>query len=169
MLTKRQTSIFLDLCENAGNYCKANTFTEKYNVSLRTVQNDIKAIKDESEKEINCFTIESKVPFGTRINVLNKEKYLNYVSYLKSQNDEYSLSDKDDRIYKLLQFLLSQRKSISLTKCSDYIFVSKSTLANDLKELETAIKKYNLRLIQSKGYLWIDGLERDKIIFLMEN
>ena len=52
------------------------------------------------------------------------------------QSDEYNINYRDDRIYKLLNFLLSQRKSISLTKCADYIYVSKSTLTSDLKELE---------------------------------
>jgi lichenan operon transcriptional antiterminator len=36
----------------------------------------------------------------------------------------------------------------------------KSTLAIDFKDLENILSKYSLRLIKSKGYIYIDGLER---------
>ncbi|EDP11509.1 BglG family transcription antiterminator [Amedibacillus dolichus] len=169
MLIKRQISILLEMSNQVGEYYKANHFSDKFNVSLRTVQNDLKAIKEETLMYKNDFIIESKVPFGTRIIVMHNEKFKQFINDLKLQSDEFNTNDRDDRIYKLLNFLLDQRKSISITKCADYIFVSKSTLMLDLKELETIISKYSLRLIQSKGYLWIDGLERDKRICLMDN
>lgn len=169
MLTKRQSSIFLELCEKVGEYYKANYFSDRFNVSLRTIQNDIKAIKDDTVSYSDIFEIESRVPFGTRIRVLDKERFTQYSNDIRIQSDEYNTNYRDDRIYKILNFLLGQRKSISLTKCADYIYVSKSTLTSDLKELEKLLSKYTLRLIQSKGYIWIDGLERDKRICLMDN
>lgn len=168
MLTRRQINLFIEMSKKSGEYYKANFFSEKFNVSLRTIQNDIKILKDDSSSHSDVYVIESKVPFGTRIKIVNKKKFNQYISELKAQSDEFNISYRDDRIYKLLNYLLSQRKSISLTKCADYIFVSKSTLALDLKELESIISKYSLRLIQSKGYVWIDGLERDKRICLMD-
>ena len=116
----------------------------------------------------DIFIIDSRVPFGTRIKILDRERFAHYLNDLKMQSDEYNINYRDDRIYKLLNFLLSQRKSISLTKCADYIYVSKSTLTSDLKELEKTLSKFSLRLIQTKGYIWIDGLERDKRICLMD-
>ncbi|MEG0469576.1 MAG: PRD domain-containing protein, partial [Longicatena sp.] len=169
MLTKRQSSIFLELCEKIGEYYKANYFSDKFNVSLRTIQNDIKAIKDDTSSLSDIFDIDSKVPFGTRIKVLDSDRFAQYLGEMKLQSDEFNINYRDDRIYKLLNFLLSQRKSISLTKCADYIFVSKSTLTSDLKELEKILSKFSLRLIQTKGYIWIDGLERDKRTCLMDN
>ena len=168
MLTKRQSSIFLELCEKVGEYYKANYFSDKFNISLRTIQNDIKAIKEDTASLSDIFIIDSRVPFGTRIKILDRERFAHYLNDLKMQSDEYNINYRDDRIYKLLNFLLSQRKSISLTKCADYIYVSKSTLTSDLKELEKTLSKFSLRLIQTKGYIWIDGLERDKRICLMD-
>ncbi|MEG0735853.1 MAG: HTH domain-containing protein, partial [Longicatena sp.] len=147
MLTKRQSSIFLELCEKIGEYYKANYFSDKFNVSLRTIQNDIKAIKDDTSSLSDIFDIDSKVPFGTRIKVLDSDRFAQYLGEMKLQSDEFNINYRDDRIYKLLNFLLSQRKSISLTKCADYIFVSKSTLTSDLKELEKILSKFSLRLI----------------------
>lgn len=169
MLAKRQSSILLELCEKVGEYYKANYFSDKFNVSLRTIQNDIKALKEETVSYSNIFEIESKVPFGTRIKVLDNDKFTLYINTIKLQSDEMNSNYRDDRIYKILNFLLSQRKSISLTKCADYIYVSKSTLTSDLKDLEKILSKFSLHLVQMKGYIWIDGLERDKRIFLMDN
>lgn len=169
MLTKRQASIFLELTNKVGYWFKANYFSNKYNVSLRTIQNDIKAIKDFSSTNENAFIIESKVPFGTRIKIVDNEQFTKKLNEIRMQSDELSLNYKDDRVFKLLHFLLNQRQSISLTKCADYIYVSKSTLTTDLKELEKVLNKFSLRLIQTKGLVYIDGLERDKRICLMEN
>lgn len=112
MLTKRQSSIFLELCEKVGEYYKANYFSDKFNISLRTIQNDIKAIKEDTASLSDIFIIDSRVPFGTRIKILDRERFAHYLNDLKMQSDEYNINYRDDRIYKLLNFLLSQRKSI---------------------------------------------------------
>lgn len=165
MLTKRQIQILLDFCEQENTYLKANHFADELNISLRTVQNDIKAIKIELDNEPS-FTIESRVPFGTRIIIHDRIAFELFISGMENQN-EGTISDKEGRIHKLVIYLLNQRKSIRLEQCADYVYVSKSTLLNDLKDCETILKKYSLRLIQSVGYLWIDGLERDKRMCLI--
>ncbi len=168
MLTKRQTQIFLELCDSEGEYFKANYFATKLDVSLRTVQNDLTTIKEETNKE-EGFQIESKVPFGTRIVIKNKMAFQAYLDSIQSEGEETNLSNRDGRIQHLLIFLLSQKRSVSMTKCANCIFVSKSTLLSDLKELEKILDRFSLHLIQSKGYVWIDGLERDKRMCLIEN
>lgn len=168
MLTKRQSDIFLEMCDKPNEYFKAKHFSEKFNVSLRTIQNDLKCIKNEMDS-IEGIEVESKVPTGTRIIVRSSEAFLKYINNLSIQTEDISLNYKEGRVQKLLRFLLDQRKSVSLTKCANYIFVSKSTLTSDLKSLEKILKRYSLRLMQSKGYVWIDGLERDKRICLIDN
>lgn len=168
MLIKRQIHILLDMSHRVGEYYKANYFSDKLNVSLRTIQNDLKTIKEEAASYHDAFIVESKVPFGTRIVVNDQKKFKQYMTELKVQCDECNGNYRDDRVFKLLNFLLEQRKSISINKCADTMFVSKSTLMIDLKELDCMLSKYALRLIQSKGYIWIDGLERDKRICLMD-
>ena len=166
MLTKRQIEIFLELYENQNEYLKAKHFSESMDVSLRTIQNDLKAIKEEMTKHGEALNVESKVPFGTRIIIHNAMKAQKFVDSLKTNDD--SLNYQNDRLHRLLSFLLNQRRSISLNKCADFIYVSKSTLLNDLQKLDLILNKYSLHLIQSKGYVWIDGLERDKRMCLIE-
>ena len=98
MLTKRQSSIFLELCEKVGEYYKANYFSDKFNISLRTIQNDIKAIKEDTASLSDIFIIDSKVPFGTRIRILDNERFSQYLSNLKLQSDEFNINYRDYRI-----------------------------------------------------------------------
>ena len=126
MLTKRQIEIFLELYENQNEYLKAKHFSESMDVSLRTIQNDLKAIKEEMTKHGEALNVESKVPFGTRIIIHNAMKAQKFVDSLKTNDD--SLNYQNDRLHRLLSFLLNQRRSISLNKCADFIYVSKSTL-----------------------------------------
>lgn len=169
MLTKRQIEILLELSGKPGKYFKANQFSDKLNVSLRTIQNDLKAIKNELYSEIDILEIDSKVPFGTRIIVKNQTAFEKYIESLKTKTEETFLNYKDNRIHHLLLFLLNQRRSVTLNNCADIIYVSKSTLLNDLKNLEEILEQFSLHLIQSKGYVWIDGLERDKRMCLIDN
>ncbi len=76
MLIKRQIHILLDMSHRVGEYYKANYFSDKLNVSLRTIQNDLKTIKEEAASYHDAFIVESKVPFGTRI-VVNDQKNSN--------------------------------------------------------------------------------------------
>lgn len=75
MLTRRQINLFIEMSKKSGEYYKANFFSEKFNVSLRTIQNDIKILKDASSSHSDVYVIESKVPFGTRIKIVNKKKF----------------------------------------------------------------------------------------------
>ena len=78
MLTKRQIEIFLQFCEHENEYLKANHFSDELNVSLRTVQNDLKVIKKEMQDQ-TAFEIESKVPFGTRLIVHDQKDFDEYL------------------------------------------------------------------------------------------
>ena len=50
MLNQRQIEILLELCNHTEEYLTASYFADKLNVSLRTVQGDMKAIKTELEE-----------------------------------------------------------------------------------------------------------------------
>lgn len=167
MLTNRQFSIFEEMSLNPGTYFKAIGFTKKYGVSLRSVQNDIIAVKTEMERFSNIFRIVSKVPFGTKINVLEIDAYTPLINNLHKQYQIDSSSEKKERPYKLLSLLLYCKKSISAAECEDYLYISRSTLYSDLKKLEEIVSKYSLEVVRSNSMISIKGLERDKRICLM--
>lgn len=42
-------------------------------------------------------------------------------------------------------------------------------MINDLKDVEKVLNKFSLKLLQSVGYVWVDGLERDCRMCLIDN
>lgn len=167
MLTNRQYNIFNEMSLHPGMYFKANSFTQKYSVSLRSVQNDLIALKDELEKYADVFQIVSKVPFGTMIVVHNNDRFQAVLNDLQKQYQIESTSDEKERPFKLLSLLLYRKRSISAVECADYLYVSKSTLSSDLKKLENIVAKYSLEVVRSKAMISLKGMERDKRICLM--
>ena len=74
MLNQRQIEILLEFCNHTEEYLTASYFAEKLNVSLRTVQGDMKAIKQELEEE-SCACIVSKASKGSCIEVRDSDEF----------------------------------------------------------------------------------------------
>jgi lichenan operon transcriptional antiterminator len=124
MLTKRQTLILSELNKNAGEWVKANSLADLFNVSLRTVQNDIKTIKKFVNENDISYHIESKVPFGTRLIIDDASRYAEDLQEATTQIYDANLNDKESRIQTLLHFLMDQHKSVSISRCAESIYVS---------------------------------------------
>jgi len=169
MLNKRQNQIIIELAENAGTFMKTTYFSNKMNVSARTIQNDINAIKEDTKGSETIFSIETIPQNGSRLNVINQAEFTEYVCTVKERINTIDLNIKADRVNHLLHFLLNQNKPISLAKCAEYVFVSKTTIISDIKDLDNILSKYSLTSDQVKGDIVINGLERDKRMCLIDN
>lgn len=168
MLNKRINSIISILYEKIDSYVKTSFLAESLNVTPRTIQNDLKEIKKRYSNYSKIFSIESKTPFGTKLKIHDHNRFINFLSFINENNND-SLNNKVNRINKLLHFLMNQSSPVSLSKCADSVFVSKSTIILDLKNLENILNKYSLKLNQTKGTICVIGLERDKRMCLIDN
>ena len=161
MLSRRQLEILLELCENSGRYMTAPYFAQKQQVSLRTIQSDIRAIKDELAKS-SCVEFQSASPKGSRITVKDPTEFIALKENLYQQFSNTSLNYQNERISQILLLLLKQHRSISYYDVENTIFVSRSTLLNDLKRVESILQKYHLEMLRGSNKLVIDGSEIDK-------
>lgn len=161
LFNSRQLKIFVHLCYNPDAYFNAKFFAKEHGVTIRTIQNDITTIKKEYGSCKNIFDIQTVVPQGTRLVVKDQELFESFMYDLKKDNEEY-LTSKDNRISVLLNYILNQKSKISIDKCAKAVFVSNSTMHKNLKDLGEVAKKYSLTLKQNRGYVVIEGLERDK-------
>jgi len=169
MLNKRQNTIILELAQNEQEYVKTSHFSDELNVSSRTIQNDFNYIKSEIEQYAQDFYLENSQQYGTRLIIKNSQKFEKFIDEIKNSNASIDLNYKNDRVNHLLRYLLSQSKPISLDDLADYVFVSRSTIVLDLKDVETVFEKYNLKIVKSKSEVSIEGLERDKRMCLIDN
>lgn len=161
MLSQRQLEILLELCENAGTYMTASYFADSHSVSLRSIQNDMKAIRGEVE-QTDCIRYESAVPKGSRILITDQDAYISLRDNLYRQCSNIPAAGQNERIGQLILTLFEQHRAVSLFDLEQKMYVSRSTLFSDLKKAEEILEKYDLELLRSQSRLMVDGKEIDK-------
>lgn len=161
MLNQRQLEILLELCENEGQFMTASYFADSHGVSLRTIQNDMKAIRKEVEKS-PCIRYESAVPKGSRIRIVDADAYTELRDSLYRQCSDAPAAGQNERIGQIVMTLLQQHRAVGLFDLENMIYVSRSTLFTDLKKVEEVLGKYHLELLRSQSRLLVDGKEIDK-------
>ena len=68
-----------------------------------------------------------------------------------------------------MHLLLKEHRAISLYDLESAVFVSRSTLLNDLKGVSEVVARYNLELLRSSNKVIIDGSEINKrLLSLMD-
>ena len=161
MLNQRQIEIMLELCENCGQYMSASYFAEKHQVSRRTIQSDMKQLKDELGG-IDFLELQTIVPKGSRVIVKDSSAFSDYKEKLYQQFGSTAANYQEERINQLLLLLLDQHRAISLYDVENTVFVSRSTVINDLKRVGEILQKYDLELMRGSNKFSIDGNEINK-------
>lgn len=167
MFNQRQLEILLELCENSDHYMTASYFAKKQQVSLRTIQNDIKQIKNELAGTA-CLEFQSVAPKGSRILVKDLSAFAALKDSLYQQFTNTSMNYQNERINQILLLLLNQHRAMSMYDIENTIYVSRSTLFNDLKRVADVLAKYNLELLRSSNKVMVDGSEVNKRMCLSE-
>ena len=156
MLNQRQIEILMEFCNHSEEFLNASYFAEKLGVSLRTIQGDMKVIRQELEDE-TCASLVSKASKGTCIEVTDYDEFSAFVNSLYQQYTTVSLNYPTSRISKILLLLLSRHRAVSISEMEEKYFVSRSTLLNDLKKVEEVLDQYNLELLRGNNKVMIDG------------
>lgn len=130
-------------------------------VSSRTVRTDLKVL--EEHLSIN--------QLGAEIKAIRSQGYLLEVNdeqvftqYLKSivKEDERLPIEPEDRVQFLIKKFLLSLEYLKIDQLADELFVSRSTLQNDLKDVKVVINRYNLHLKRKPNYgLKISGSEKN--------
>lgn len=152
MLSNRQIEI-LSLIKETNEPITAEWIAKELNVSDRTVRNDIKSIQPECHKL--GISIESFRGKGYKIHILDEELFSNEFSKMKreiNKENGQNFSEQKDRVVFLLKRLLLEKESIKLEGFEEELYVSKSTMQNDLKIVKGILQKYNLKLVNRPHY-----------------
>lgn len=161
MLNKRQLQMMNDL-EKTKAPITAHALAKKYEVSLRTIRNDVDEIALVVKKNHGNFIRLPRV--GMRIVTIESisRKIENEI-----QLRDFGSLDSDKRQRLLLLAFLLKPAPLTLGGLCDLFEVSKGTIVNEIKELNVFIKQYGLELkgIKNKGYFLI-GKELDVVSLL---
>lgn len=167
-MNQRQIKIILELWQNQGDFLTSAHFAENLGVSRRTVQTDLKEVKTVFENE-KCAEILSVTSKGTCLKILDEEGLSSFINHLYQDTTVVTLNDPASRENQILLLLLNQYRPVSMMDIEDRLFISHSTLLNDLKRISETLAHYRLELVKSGNRLLITGSEIAKRQCLMEN
>lgn len=158
MLTKRQKEMIQEFERHSPSFLTADHFVEKFQVSMRTVQSDIKKIREHL----------ATTRYAELISVASKGSQLIIKDYTafqvnNQQKEIISESNQSDRVRKLCVLLLNQKRPINRQKILDQLFIASSTLNMDLKEADKLLSNYQLSVERKRNSgIFISGNEYDK-------
>lgn len=146
-MNKRQSEILRKMLEEQMNVTSSN-IAELFHVSLRTAQNDLRAILN--------YCDENNMPYT----------YSRKTGYKLQPTSSHELKDQNDanmRINYILRRFLFSVKPLKIETFVDQLFVSMTTLNKDIQVVKHILAKYDLKLV-SKPYhgSFIRGREYDK-------
>lgn len=147
----RLYSILNDLV-HADNYLNLQYFADKYDVSKRTIQNDIAyLLRMSSRKGYQLVLQRGK---GYLLEITNQSLLDDFMDSL-SQSKRF---DQKNRIKNILAYISLQKDYISMEEIADYFDISKTSVKNDMNEVEELAKSYEVNLEKKSHY----GVRIDK-------
>lgn len=158
MLDTRMKKIIVELSDSG--YVTASELAKILDLNEKTVRTTIGKMRDSLDEY--GVEIESKTRKGYHLLIHDQKKYQAFIN-----NDEL-LSKTDipnnskEREEWLLDYLLKQHKFVRIDDLSEMLYVSRSTITNDLRNVEDSLKSYHITLIRRPNYgLHIQGSEFD--------
>ncbi|MFD1362388.1 BglG family transcription antiterminator [Lentibacillus salinarum] len=119
-------------------------------VSSKTIRTDIKEISKLLNNDIAY--IESHRGKGFRINVINEDGFKQFLQKTVEKNNQVVPTEPENRIQFLIERLLLQSSYIKMDDLAEELFISRSTLQTDLKNVREVMERYNLFLDHKPNY-----------------
>ena len=160
MLSKRETQILKLLFDHKHTYLTSQEIASGIDVSNRTARKYLHLLEDALKQE-SLATIEAKQGNGY-------EFYLEEVKSQMASKDITTIQESNDRQYYILNRLFFEQSAVYVDAIADELFVSRSTISNDLVEIKKLITPYQIEL-QSKSNkgIFIVGNEQNIRHFIM--
>ncbi|MFE8700241.1 BglG family transcription antiterminator [Cytobacillus sp. FJAT-54145] len=152
MLNNRQTSILRELIA-ADSPITSEFLANIIQVTSRTIRNDIKELESLVEKYGS--TIKSTRGTGYEL-IINDNQLFRKLLQEISQ-DDISRSEEhpdlpEERVQYLIKRLLLEPNYVKLEDLADELFISKSTIQNDLRDVKEVLNKYGIVLDKRPNY-----------------
>jgi transcriptional antiterminator/mannitol/fructose-specific phosphotransferase system IIA component (Ntr-type) len=162
-MNNRVISIIYELCK-IDREVSIKGLAGKYEVSQRTIRNDLNKINELlQENKLQELSLKS----GGQ--VCRADDFENVLLFLSNRDFyTYKLS-KEERVKISASMLVNSSKYITLFTIAEHLFVSRTTIINDLVAIKNFIKQSGLQLLShpNKG-LRVEGAESSKRMFLIK-
>ncbi|MDF9825424.1 activator of the mannose operon (transcriptional antiterminator) [Breznakia sp. PF5-3] len=158
-MKNRTIYIIKTLLNNSETYMPLSFFSNELGVSVRTIQNDMKVVKE--AVSTYHLTLDNKRALGFKLdgNSENKEQlrmFLKMSSVDGSSNDFVEL-----RRQKIIQMLLSENKKTSINALADQFYVSRTSIVKDMKQIEEWLANYRIKICKTHDGTYALGSEKN--------
>lgn len=149
ILTRRQKMILNYLLQK-DKIISGQELAKEYDVTTRTIRNDIVAIEEilANDSGIHIESIRGK---GYKVEVFQNKKLF---SFLKKINDntESNPIEPEERVNYIVNRLLLSSEYLKIDELADELFISRSTLQNDLLNVKVVLGKFGLKIVSKPGH-----------------
>lgn len=142
-LNKRQKDI-LNFLELKDEYITIKYIADLFDVSSRTVRNDLNTI-EELIKQSNI-TLEKKPSVGIRLNLKNNQSIKTII-----EDNKVKVYSPEERVVISILMLIIKGK-VTIEELSNDTFVSKNTLVQDFKQVVSKLKEYDIEVSKKIYY-----------------
>lgn len=166
-INNRQLSI-LEILKDAEKAIKIKYFADKFNVSVRTIQNDINNI-DYLLRE-NYLNVLERRENGTITLPGKNDRLIETLESLIDIEAKHIILRPEERLYALYILLMEQYGYVKTDVLVEELDVSKGTIFNDLRRLREMIKDLPFEICSSSQYgIRLQGNERAIREFAINN
>ncbi|GAA0343564.1 BglG family transcription antiterminator [Oceanobacillus oncorhynchi subsp. oncorhynchi] len=154
-VNKKQRELLDILSEKNDEWVNSKDLAEYFNCSTRTIRNYVSTINSELSHVIES----SNIGYKLNKNALRKDQQNLSESKLK-------LNDRKSRIF--LEMLKNSSSGIDLFELSEKLFISESTLKNDIQELKQSLPSQTLRITIKGDLVKLEGSEHSKRKYMVD-
>lgn len=137
--------IMNDLLE-AKDYLSLDHFIKTYEVSKRTIQNDLSYLMQMSSRK--GYQLHMRRGRGYLLEVTNRELLNDFIKSLESDR----LIDTKDRNKSIAVYLAMQSDYVSMDKVAETFQISKTSVKKEMREVEELLESFHLQLEKKSHY-----------------
>lgn len=141
----RLCHIMNDLLE-AKDYLSLDHFIKTYEVSKRTIQNDLSCLMQMSSRK--GYQLHMRRGRGYLLEVTNQELLNDFIKSLESDR----LIDTKDRNKSIAVYLAMQSDYVSMDKVAETFQISKTSVKKEMREVEELLESFHLQLEKKSHY-----------------
>lgn len=169
LLGKEKLNMFADNRKNKiftlleENLCKLNgeKIGEVLSISDRTVRKEIKGMNEVGKN--HGFIIKNMRGKGFYIDVLDQQNFRQFKNSNLTSPIYFDINTKEGRIKQCIIILLNAHQFMTLEELAEKMYVGRTTLSLEIKEIRNLLNSFNLSLHSKVGKgILIEGSERNK-------
>lgn len=162
-LTRRMAEI-IKILSSTNEFITSEKLALQLEVTSRTIREDIKTINHKI-KEFKT-EIVSKKSKGYKITAESENQLKTLLYKVESENlmveDNSVTVTPEDRVRFMIKRLLYSNESIKIESFMDELYVSDSTIKNDLKKIKQVLNSYNIKVVKDNQGIRAKGNEVNK-------